>query len=491
MNGELRGCSLDWSCTVEDRFGCSSHVHQGSQEIQGVRVDMAVYKEVVVIGNGPSGITMSYFLAGNWPYYAPGACHPNPYLHARLEDNRDLSLVEQDLSSLSSGLEGRSCNPVSLLLDTLCHPDADLGSDEPSTLSWVHDSSKALDHVVIGSGPPGGSWQRMDGGILTISLGSWMELPDLTFKEWDSSKPLPSQGSPNCQNRVSVQRVAEYYRDYVNLKRLQHYFRNFSSVQSVRPYKSEDDPKGGHLWEVKGVNKQAGAAFCYVTPHVVLAAGHYDSPRRLNIPGEDLPFVSHDLGRLEVLLRDTKSSIKKLAVVGSGLSAADAVIAARFHGVDVCHVFRKKVDDPDLVFNQLPRSMYPEYHKVHQMMSSAEHYPGYKAYAHCQVRCIHSDGRIELDSHSDIRDVSHVLVLIGSHPNLDFLPLAGTQLGLVAGLPVDCRANPIQIHQYTHETEALEGIYALGPLVGDNFVRFLQGGALAVTAHIWRSVGGT
>ncbi|KAH8020260.1 hypothetical protein HPB51_025725 [Rhipicephalus microplus] len=221
------------------------------------------------------------------------------------------------------------------------------------------------------------------------------------------------------------------------------------------------------------------------------AAGHYDSPRRLNIPGEDLPFVSHDLGRLEVLLRDTKSSIKKLAVVGSGLSAADAVIAARFHGVDVCHVFRKKVDDPDLVFNQLPRSMYPEYHKVHQMMSSAEHYPGYKAYAHCQVCCIHSDGRIELDSHSDIRDVSHVLVLIGSHPNLDFLPLAGTQLGLVAGLPVDCRANPIQIHQYTHETEALEGIYALGPLVGDNFVRFLQGGALAVTAHIWRSVGGT
>lgn len=464
---------------------------QRSQDIKGVPRDMAVYKEVVVIGNGPSGITMSYFLAGNWPYYAPGACHPNPYLHSRLEDNRNLSLVEQDLSLLSSGLEGRSCNPVSLLLDTLCHPDADLGSDEPSALSWVHNPSRALDHVVIGSGLPGGSWQRMDGGILTISLGSWMELPDLTFKEWDSSKPQSPQGSPNCQNRVSVQRVAQYYRDYVNLKHLQRYFRNFASVQSVRPCNSEDDPEGRHLWEVKGVDKQTGASFCYVTPHVVLAAGHYDAPRRLGIPGEDLPFVSHDLGQLEVLLRDTKSSIKKLAVVGSGLSAADAVIAARFHGVDVCHVFRKRVDDPDLVFNQLPRSMYPEYHKVHQMMSSAEHYPGYKAYAHCQVHCIHSDGRMELDSHTEIRDISHVLVLIGSHPNLDFLPLEGTQLGLVAGLPVDCRANPIQIHPYTHETEALKGIYALGPLVGDNFVRFLQGGALAATAHIWRSVGGT
>ncbi|XP_077502846.1 oxidative stress-induced growth inhibitor 1-like isoform X2 [Amblyomma americanum] len=457
-------------------------------EIREVPANMAIYKDVVVIGNGPSGITMSYFLAGNWPYYAPGTCHPNPYLHARLEDNRSLPLVEQDLSLLSSGLEGRSCNPVSLLLDTLCHPDADLGSDEPSALTWVHDPSKALDHIVLGNGLPGGSWQRMDGGILTISLGSWMELPDLTFKEWDSSKPQPPQDSPNCQNRVSVQRVAQYYRDYVDLKGLQHYFQNFACVQSVRPI---DDPEEDHLWEVKGMNKQTGTSFCYITPHVVLAAGHYDAPRKLGVPGEDLPFVSHDLGQLEVLLRDTKSSITKLAVVGSGLSAADAVIAARFHGVDVCHVFRKKVDDPELVFNQLPRSMYPEYHKVHQMMSSAEHYPGYKAYAHCQVRCIHADGRMELDSGTEIQDISHVLVLIGSHPNLDFLPSAGQQLGLVAGLLVDCRANPIQIDPYTHETVALKGVYALGPLVGDNFVRFLQGGSLAVTAHIWRGLGGT
>ena len=28
------------------------------------------------------------------------------------------------------------------------------------------------------------------------------------------------------------------------------------------------------------------------------------------------------------------------------------------------------------------------------------------------------------------------------------------------------------------------GLYAMGPLVGDNFVRFLQGGALAITSNI-------
>ena len=30
------------------------------------------------------------------------------------------------------------------------------------------------------------------------------------------------------------------------------------------------------------------------------------------------------------------------------------------------------------------------------------------------------------------------------------------------------------------------GLYAMGPLVGDNFVRFLQGGALGITSHILR-----
>ncbi|XP_064467236.1 oxidative stress-induced growth inhibitor 1-like isoform X2 [Ornithodoros turicata] len=445
-------------------------------------IAMAEYKDVVVVGNGPSGITMSFLLAGNWPYYTASS-HPNTYLHARLDEKRDVSLVELDLEELSCGLEGRSNNPVSLLLDALIHPDADLGSDEKPALSWSQEASKALDHVVIGVGPPGGSWQRMDGSILTISLGSWMELPDLTFREWEQTKPrtTPCCGT-NGHNRAPVQRVAQYYRDYVSHKGLTPYFRSFSCVTSIR---ITDEKEG--LWEVAGYDTETGVTFQYITHHVVLAVGQYDEPKLLDVAGEDLSFVFHDLSHLEDLLRYPQVPIQRLAVVGSGLSAADAVIAARFHGVDVAHIFRKKVDDPALIFNQLPRNMYPEYHKVHQMMGAAENYPGYKAYSNCQVKAIKEDGTVVLDSGVELKDISHMLVLIGSYANLNFLSNQGLDLGLCPGSLVDCRANPIEIHPFTHETLAYKGLYALGPLVGDNFVRFLQGGALAVTSHVWRS----
>jgi len=57
---------------------------------------------------------------------------------------------------LFQDLEGRSANPVSLLFDTLNHPQADLGLELPSLLNWKFSKTNAVDHVIIGRGPPGG-----------------------------------------------------------------------------------------------------------------------------------------------------------------------------------------------------------------------------------------------------------------------------------------------------------------------------------------------
>ncbi len=280
-----------------------------------------ISKEVVIIGNGPSAITLSYMLSGNWPYYRPLQTHPNEYLHERLTDQSviDLSLIEQDLEYLSEGLEGRSLNRVSVLFDQLQHPDADFGVENQSTLEWKYHSDKAIDHVVIGKGMPGGAWHQMDDckEILTISLGSWMQLPNMGIRNWCSE--------PRRETRVSLSTVANYYKDYVECQRLSNNFNNFSSVTSLR----FNDRT--HNYEIEGSNAKTGN-FKYISPKVVLATGNSNRRRRLGVPGEDLPFVLHSLNQLEYLLKETKlqQNSDPILIVGAGLSAADAVIATRF-----------------------------------------------------------------------------------------------------------------------------------------------------------------
>ena len=96
----------------------------------------------------------------------------------------------QDLDFLSDGLEGRTSNPVSLLLDALTHPDADLGMEHPSLLSWEHHDDREIPHIIVGKNAPGGAWQVMDGKMQTLSLGNWMELPNMPFKEYVAKQAL-------------------------------------------------------------------------------------------------------------------------------------------------------------------------------------------------------------------------------------------------------------------------------------------------------------
>ena len=183
-----------------------------------------ISKDVVVIGNGPSAITLSYLMSGHVPYYR-GNCN-DEFLHTRLSENANETLVLQDLEFLANGLEGRSSNPVSVLFDALAHPDADLNMEQPSLLEWRLREDLGVDHVVLGQGCPGGAWKQMaDTELLTVSLGTWMELPNLSMKDHVAEA---------VGGRVSVSTVAAYYRDYVQQMSLGGNFEENTLVTSVR-----------------------------------------------------------------------------------------------------------------------------------------------------------------------------------------------------------------------------------------------------------------
>ncbi|CAL8360775.1 unnamed protein product [Arctogadus glacialis] len=522
---------------------------------------------VVVIGNGPSGICLSYLLSGYKPYLETGAVHPDPILYQKLQQAKHLPITEQDLEYLSEGLEGRSGNPVAVLFDTLMHPNADFGYELPPVVQWKRDKQQQIPHLVLGSATPGGAWHAMEGSMLTISLGIWMELPGVNYRDLTNGK---RRVVPN--DRATPEEISSYYRNYVKLMGLQKNFIDNTYVTSVqklcRGHKTqavakegseqesggvgngeneafdgngvecEDSGGGGTLWEVRGyqrLQKDSHVPFCLFAENVVLATGASDFPARLVVEGEELPFVLHSISDLGLAVSQGKldSTSDPVLIVGAGLSAADAVLCACSANIPVLHVFRKNIDNPDLIFKQLPKTLYPEYHKVYNMMCSRLHTtsmaapsvangpqvasvassmcakicskppqavvnmsangdsnlsPDYTSFPeHCVVS-FQPDRKCVLQGNNSLKafKISMALVLIGTNPNLCFLKGQGQYLGIDPTKPISCKQNPIDINPFNFECTKEPGLFAMGPLVGDNFVRFLKGGALGIASCLMK-----
>ncbi|XP_028134009.2 oxidative stress-induced growth inhibitor 2-like [Diabrotica virgifera virgifera] len=565
-----------------------------------------IYKEVVIVGNGPSGIVLSFILSGNIPYITSDD-HPDEMLSARLSSSVGECLLQQDLEFLAQGIEGRSTNQVSLLVDSLLHPYADMGWDLEPLLEFKR-AGKKIEHIVLGKGPPGGSWHSMDPQILTLSLGSWMALPGLPFNSGDSGEKrafacdvakyyvqyTEQMGlTENFHNYVSVNSVEqiEHEQPYIVEKRLrkkgywtsrigkelketleacierefeenctdehrcwisnaidclmlknrrkirckrprdqdaiiiprkndkrrsisfccdtndynncdsfystslnERFLRNSFSLdlKSVPSYNSAICDKETN-WIVNAVDSNTGEKLTYACKYLVLANGGSDLPNRLEVSKvkKDPEWILYDLRSLEKnldsYLANVKENVAPVLVIGAGLSAADAIIAARGRNVPVIHVFRQK--SPELS-RHLQENLYPEYHKVHQMMldggSTHSYYTAYPEYTLSDFDA--ASRTVILTSKDGVLSKLHVsfaVILIGSRPDLSFLP-EHINLGVQKNLPLDCKTNPADVNRLTHSVNGCENLFVIGPLAGDNFVRFLPGGAVAVTSELYR-----
>lgn len=323
--------------------------------------------------------------------------------------------------------------------------------------------------------------------------------------------------------RATITDVCNYYMSFVEAKNLRNNFHDNHTVTSVRKvYKGRGaacidkesgvcEPCCGNMnthpyhWEVRGFRtmpacqgdtahsgKVVREEFCISALYVVLAAGTFDIPNSLGVPGEKLPFVSHSLHEFESVIKNKNpSDIREpVLVVGAGLSAADAILMAIQSQVPVVHAFRRGPNDSNLILRKLPKNMYPEYHKVHSLMKGLDQSPWYKALPRQDVMEIKEGESVLLRAHvkgsEDITvlQVSHVAILIGSRPDLSFLPQEGRGLGTIKKYPIESKHNPIHVDPYSYQCVQELGLFAMGPLVGDNFVRFGQGGALGITNYL-------
>ena len=220
---------------------------------------------------------------------------------------------------------------------------------------------------------------------------------------------------------------------------------------------------------------------------LVLACG-VSQHRKLGVPGEDLPFVHHQYSDLTPAI-DESSLRDPILVVGAGLSAADAVLLALERGVRVIHAFYQDASDPKLIYHKMPPSVYQEYRHVFALMQGKTTDENYTPLPKHRVVEFKRDGTCRLKSTDDDSEteqkISSCYVLIGSEAELKFLPQRLTStLGVRADAPIHPKLNPVDIHPYSFQSESVPSLYAVGPLVGDNFVRFVLGGALGIAHHI-------
>lgn len=410
----------------------------------------------------------------------------------------------QDLDNLSDGLyDARSKNPVSILFDKLHHPNADFMTHEPTALTWKYDEAVSFKHIVLGLGLPGGTWHHMSYSQYSLSLDYWLELPGFPFKTWKEEHNYRNQinGCP-CnlpklerqdgvhENRILPNHVALYYSDYVKRMKLENNFMNNVWVTSVKRV-GPNNP----LFAVSGnlYNSTTGGTepFKVYSRNVVLAVGGYSRPKTLDIPGESLKFVRYSLPDLDDFLEAAdRKRLDPVVVVGCGLVALDAVIALIDKKIPVFHVFRKEAKDPKIIVNQLPSS-YPDYLKMKPLMagkSSNEFYTPFQLSRVTDIlasnECVieHVSGKSRL-----ITATSQVLIQIGSKPNLSFMG----EIDNLAEDPskdIDIKENPIDVDPITYESSREPGLYAMGPLVGDNFVRFILGGSLGIVSGLQKKL---
>ena len=300
------------------------------------------------------------------------------------------------------------------------------------------------DLLIIGGGPIGLACglaaQKAGLQYLIVEKGSLVNSlyrypVNMTF--FSTSERLEIGNVPFVSNNAKPTRneALEYYRRVAESKQL-----NLNLFEKVTNVKQE---KAGYR-----VTTEKGA---YNTRNVVLATGFYDLPTRLNIPGEDLPKVTHYYSEPHAYYR------QKVVIVGANNSAVDAALETWRKGALVTMVVRsqqigervKYWARPDIV-NRISEGSIQAFFESELLAVRPR-----------EVDIKTPEGNITIEN-------DFVIASTGYQPNFEFLEQIGIELS----------NDPKRYPAYNPETQEsnLPGLYLAGVICGgmDTHVWFIE-----------------
>jgi len=288
--------------------------------------------------------------------------------------------------------------------------------------------------IIIGGGPIGLACaleaKKAGIGHLILEKGalvnSLYHYPvNMTF--FSTSERLEIDNIPFVSNNAKPTRneALEYYRRVAVSGRL-----NIHLFEEVLEVKKEDS-----LFRVVTGKKS------YTAAYVIICTGFYDIPYLLNVPGENLPKVTH-------YYQDPHFyAFQKVIVVGAQNSAVDAALETWRKGAEVTMVIRKEE-----IGQRVKYWVRPDI--INRIGEGS-----IKAYYNSTIREIREQ-EVDIDTPEGIVTIPNdrVIALTGYQPNLPFLERMGIRLS-------DDEVKAPVIDADTHET-SVKNIFLAGVICG-------------------------
>lgn len=195
--------------------------------------------------------------------------------------------------------------------------------------------------------------------------------------------------------------------------------------------------------EVKGMEKQPSGYRLetnkgdYFGKQVIVATGFYDTPRLMNVPGEDLPKVKH-------FYDDPHPYVgQKILVIGAANSACDVALETYYKGAEVTMAIREKEIYPKVKYWIRPN--------IENRIKEGS----ITAYFNTTVSEIKPD-EVILNTPKGPLTIANdfVLAMTGYQPNY--------QLFNDLGLPISDDENQIPLHDEETLETPLKGVYVAG-----------------------------
>ncbi|WP_114748150.1 YpdA family putative bacillithiol disulfide reductase [Pleomorphovibrio marinus] len=265
---------------------------------------------------------------------------------------------------------------------------------------------KKLEVLIVGGGPIGLAcgiesqksnldYLIVEKGVLTNSIFHYPS--NMTF--FSTSEKLEMANIPfmSIANKPTRTEALEYYRRIVK-----HYKLKINLYEEVKS-----------LEKVEGGFRVSTSKDEYYTEKLILATGFYDLPNKMNVPGEDLPKVSH-------YYKEPWPYIgQKIIVVGGGNSAVDVALETWRKGADVTMVVMKPTIDQTVKYWVLPDIE----NRIKEGSIKAHFNTTIKSIEKSTVTISTPEGELTLEN-------DFVLAMTGYRPNFALLDQLGVELSL-------------------------------------------------------------